>query len=373
MTGHGLFIGKFYPPHQGHHRVIRQAALDCERVTVLVMASIAESISLAERVSWLQAEHADDPQVVVAGIRCDAPMDLGDEQVWQAQVAVMQAGIRAAGSDAAVDVVYCGDSYGPELARRFNADLAPMRRDGLSATGVRSDLAGFWDSLAPATRAGLTTRIVLLGAESTGTTTISTMLASNYRRRGGVWERTAWVGEYGREHTEIKWDKARSAARERGLPEPALDEITWDHEDFDTVAFEQTAAEERAAAQGSPVLTCDTDSFATFLWERRYLGAQARPLQPWAQQLPPRHLYLITDHEGVPWEDDGMREGDLSVRAAMTGWFIDELTAAGHSWVLLTGTLEERLRLAVRSSDQVLTQRLTFGSPFTGPGFASPM
>lgn len=367
---HGLFIGKFYPPHLGHHRVIRQAAAECDRLTVLVMASIAESITLAERVAWLRAEHLEDAGVVVGGIRCDAPMDLGDEPIWQTQVAIMRAGIRATGAQDDVDAVYSGDSYGPELARRFGAALVPMRRDGLSATGVRAEPAEYWDALAPATQAGLATRIVLLGAESTGTTTISKMLAEEYRGRGGVWERTAWVGEHGREHTEMKWDKARAAAREAGQPEPALDEIVWDRDDFDVVAAEQTAAEQRAAAGGSPVMICDTDAFATFLWERRYLGEQSRPRQPWATRLPPRHLYLVTDHEGVPWQDDGMREGDLEVRAAMTGWFVDELTAAGHSWVLLTGSLPERLRLAVRSSDQVLAERLRFGVPFTGPGFA---
>ena len=362
---HGLFIGKFYPPHRGHHRVIRQAAAECERLSVLVMASIAETIPLADRVAWLRAEHAGEASVVIGGIRCDAPMDIGDEQVWQTQVAIMRAGIRAGGQLDKVDVVYSGDSYGPELARRFDAALVPMERDGLSATSVRAALAGRWDELAPATRAGLATRIVLVGAESTGTTTISRLLADHYGRRGAPWARTAWVGEYGREYTRIKWDQARAA----GQTDLALDEMVWDHTDFDIVAVEQTAAEERAARSGSPVLICDTDAFATMLWERRYLGAAARTAQAWARELPPRHLYLVTDHEGVPWQDDGLREGDLAVRAAMTGWFIDELTAAGHSWVLLTGPLEERLRLAVCSIDQLLAQRLRFGTPFTGPGF----
>ena len=43
---HGLLIGKFYPPHLGHHAAIRRAAAECERVSVLVMASAAESIAV---------------------------------------------------------------------------------------------------------------------------------------------------------------------------------------------------------------------------------------------------------------------------------------------------------------------------------------
>jgi nicotinamide riboside kinase len=105
------------------------------------------------------------------------------------------------------------------------------------------------------------------------------------------------------------------------------------------------------------------------VWERRYLGtgdAGARDGQPWAtRELPFHDLYLLTSHEGVPWHDDGLREGDLAIRAAMTGWFITALTAAGHSWVLLTGTVDERLRLAIRATDLALRFRGAFGASMT--------
>lgn len=67
----------------------------------------------------------------------------------------------------------------------------------------------------------------------------------------------------------------------------------------------------------------------------------------------------------MPWHDNGLREGDLRVRAAMTEWFAAALTRAGHSWVLLTGTPEERLRLAIRSVDLALEDRSSFGSSIT--------
>jgi HTH-type transcriptional regulator, transcriptional repressor of NAD biosynthesis genes len=81
--------------------------------------------------------------------------------------------------------------------------------------------------------------------------------------------------------------------------------------------------------------------------------------------LPPRDIYLLTSHEGVPWRDDGLREGDLAIRAAMTGWFAGALTAAGHSWVLLTGSLEDRQALAVQVTDYALDHRGRFGPAIT--------
>ncbi|MGW4247791.1 AAA family ATPase [Nocardia sp. NPDC004722] len=355
---HGLLIGKFYPPHHGHHALIRHAAACCDEVTVLAMKSAAETIALADRVAWLRAEHPE-PTVHIAGIACDAPLDVTDDRVWAAQVAAMRAGLRAAGARPPVDAVFCGDAYGPELARRFDAVAVQVERTPLSATAVRRDLTGRWHDLAPATRAGLATRVVVLGAESTGTTTIAAALAEHYAARGGVWADTRWVPEYGREYTTIKW---------ASQPDRGLDEISWEADDFDRVAAEQTQREEAAARSGSPLLVCDTDAFATSVWERRYLGPAARADQPWTA-VPKRAVYLLTDHTGVPWHDDGLREGDLDVRAAMTDWFADELTRANHSWVMLTGTLDQRLELAIRTIDPLLALGARFGEPLHGPGF----
>lgn len=353
---HGLMIGKFYPPRIGHHEAIRAAAARCEKFTVVVMAAAVETISLAERMSWLRDEHRTDANVRVAGIRCDAPMDVTDQRVWAAQVAAMRAGVRTAGAAAEVDAVFSGDYYCAELARWFGATAVRTDRTG-SSTSVRRDLAGRWHELAPATRASLTTRVVVVGAESTGTTTVAEALARHYAARGGVWAATQCVSECGREYTQLKWE---------ANPSVAIDELVWDAADFDVIGPEQARREEFAAQAGSPVLICDTDAFATSIWKRRYLGDASGG--PWTA-VPPRAVYLLTDHDGVPWHDDGMREGDLPIRAAMTGWFADALTAAGHSWVLLTGTLDERVDLAVRTVESLLALRARFGEPLRGPGF----
>jgi hypothetical protein len=47
----------------------------------------------------------------------------------------------------------------------------------------------------------------------------------------------------------------------------------------------------------------------------------------------------------------------------MTGWFTDALTHAGESWVLLTGSVEQRLALAIRTTDLLLAQAATFAAP----------
>lgn len=133
---HGLMIGKFYPPRIGHHEAIRAAAARCEQFTVLVMAAAVETIPLADRITWLREEHQGDVNVRIAGIPCDAPVDVTDQRVWAAQVAAMRAGVRAAGTAPDIDVVFSGDDYVDELARRLGATAV---RTGAPAAAPRYD------------------------------------------------------------------------------------------------------------------------------------------------------------------------------------------------------------------------------------------
>jgi NadR type nicotinamide-nucleotide adenylyltransferase len=366
---HGLVVGKFYPPHRGHQYLIEQAAGQCAAVTVLVMAAAGETVRLGDRVAWLRAACRGLPGVTVTGVPCDVPVDYRDPLIWTAQVAVMQAALRQ-NEHSRVDVVFSSEPYGTELAAWLGAEpvCVDSGQTAVPASGsqLRADLAGRWDDLIEPAQASLCARVVLAGAESTGTSTIAGLLAGHYRRRGGAWARTRCVAEAGRDYTLAKWRQERTAAAAAGRAEPPLDELTWTPADFDAIAAEQTRRENDAAAAGSPLVVCDTDALATSVWERRYLGERARGPQPWATALLPRHdVYLLTSHEGVPWHDDGLREGDLAIRAAMTGWFMTTLTAAGQSWVLLTGSIDERLNLAVRVTDAVLQRQATFGPAIT--------
>ncbi|WP_305095169.1 AAA family ATPase [Prescottella sp. R16] len=358
MYRHALVIGKFYPPHRGHHHLVRSAARIADHVTVVVMASAAETIPLDDRVTWMRQTHASDAAVTVTGIVCDAPMDLESETVWAAQVACMRAAVRQV-DETPIDAVVSSEKYGDELARRFGATHvcidAGRVAHPISGTACRADLAGRWDQLGEYTRAGLAARIVVLGAESTGTTTVSRALAQRYRSRGGGWARTGWVPEYGRQATVDKLDALRAVR-----PDATMDDLVWTGDDFAHIAAEQSRTEERAARTGSPVLICDTDAFATTVWERRYLGTDSRRAQEGLTER--RALYLLTDHVGVPFVQDGIRDGE-HVRAEMTRWFEDALTATRRSWVLLTGPLPERVALAERVVDLALAQRSSFGVP----------
>jgi HTH-type transcriptional repressor of NAD biosynthesis genes len=352
--GHGLVLGKFYPPHAGHHHLVRTAAAACHRLTVLVCASAVESIPLADRVAWMREVHPE-PGVEVVGTRDELHVDYSDPHVWDAHMAVF----RAAVPDP-VDAVFTSEAYGEELGRRFGAaavTVDPERRvHPVSGTAVRKDPVGCRDRLAGPVRAALAHRVVVLGAESTGTTTLARALAAHYRARGGIWADTAWVPEYGRRYSEQKYARLRAEK-----PEARFEEVAWDSSEFTLIAERQLAAEDAAARSASPVVFCDTDALATTVWHERYTGRPSPAVAAVAARG--RHdLWLLTDHHGVPFEDDGLRDG-AHLRPWMTDRFRDALTSRGLPHLLLTGTHEDRLRAATAAVDAVLARGRRFADP----------
>lgn len=331
---------------------MRTAQDHCERLTVLVCAASVESVPLADRVAWMREAH---PEAEVVGAVDDIPVDLHDPAVWEAHMAIFRGAVTGR-----VDAVFTSEAYGAELARRFGAEevcVDPGRTVfPVSGTAVRADPVGCWDFLGPAVRASLARRVVVLGAESTGTTTLSRALAAHYRRRGGVWAATGWVAEYGRRYSEEKLAAARAAD-----PAASWPDVSFASEEFPVIARRQDAEEERAARLGSPVLFCDTDSFATGVWHERYTGRRSEEVEKIAG-LTRRDLYLLTDDADVPFEDDGLRDGP-QLRPWMTGRFREELARTGRRFLVVRGDREARLAAAVAAVDELLAEGWHFADP----------
>jgi NadR type nicotinamide-nucleotide adenylyltransferase len=362
---HGLVIGKFYPPHAGHHHLVDTAAAACARVTVVVAASTVESVPLALRTAWLREAHPQ-PHVEVVPVVDDAEIDYDSDEIWSAHVAAFRAGLALRSGLGVtvppVDAVFSSEPYGAELAARFSAVHVPVdpprRRFPISGTAARADPVAAWEWLSPPVRAYLARRVVVTGAESTGTTTLARALAAHYAGRGGVWAATRWVPEYGRTFTEEKLAAARRTAADPSL---WLDDLAWESAEFTAIAERHAALEDAAARAGSPLLVCDTDAFATALWHERYLGAPAPAVEAVHERVP-HHLWILTSPDGVPFEQDGWRDGE-SIRSWMSGRFREELEKRDLPHIVVTGAHEERLAAAVEAADALLAH----GWPFSAP------
>lgn len=331
---HALVLGKFYPLHAGHTNLIRNALARCDRVTVQLLGASQESIPLAVREDWLREEH---PTARIVSAIDDAPVDFDSADAWDEHMLLIRSLL-----DSPVDAVFSSDAYGAELAARLAAQWVQVdpgrRHTPVSGTAIRADVPGHWWALAPAVRAWLTRRVVVLGAESTGSTTLAAALAEHYD--------TEWVPEYGREHSET---------RVGGLDSP------WRSDEFDLIVDRQIALENEARRRvPRPLLICDTDVLATTLWHERYVGPAPAQLVARAAAHPPA-LYVLTGDE-IPFVQDGMRDGE-HLRQDMQQRFRDTLAAQAVPWLETTGSVPERVAQASAAIDRMLADAFTFALP----------
>lgn len=357
MTTNALVIGKFYPPHAGHRHLIETAAVGADHAYVLVQGNRFESLSVAQRAGWLTEEFSteafDGGNVTIVPVRNDCPVDYASDEIWTAQVENMRWALKAHGVEK-IDAVYSSEGYGDRLAQAFGAAHVPVEpartTHPVSGTMCRDDLSGNWEQLVPAARRGLAVRVIVVGAESTGTTTLSEDLREHYLQQ---FPALADVPEYGRYYTYELLESLQLTN-----PEASVEDLVWTDTDFGIIANRQTELEQ-AAAEAAPLVIADTDALATTLWERYYLGDGSYGSYDAQAHLPRRDVYLLTDHNGVDFEDDGWREGEHR-RPEMTEWFKETLTDEGHSWILVTGSPERRLATATAVIDAMLTQQNTF-------------
>lgn len=317
-AGLGVVIGKFYPPHRGHKYLIDTAAAAVARLVVIVCGKPEQPIPGAVRAAWLREIH---PGVEVLAIDDHYPDD--DSRLW-AELTVGWLG-------RAPDVVFTSEEYGDAWAgflgcRHVLVDRA-RRAVPCSGTAIRRDPLAYWAYLEPPVRGYLAKRVCVVGAESTGTTTLARALAAHYR--------TAWVPEYGRAYSELK------AARG--------DSDTWTSDEFTQIAAEQGRQEDEAARRADRLLICDTDPFATGIWHRRYLGTRSPAVEAIAESYRP-DLYLLTGDE-IPFVQDGLRDGE-HIRHWMHDTFAEELTRAGRPFALLRGPHAARLAAATTLIDR---------------------
>lgn len=341
---HGLVIGKFYPLHAGHVALIRAALARCDRVTVQVHESSVETLPGELRAAWLR-EECPTAHVVV-GLD-DHPVDYTSEAAWQGHVAVMRGLL-----DAPVDAVVTSDSYGAELARRLEAtwvQVDPGRNaTPVSSSLVRADPGGWWWALPPAVRAWYARRVVVTGAESTGTTTLALALQHHFG--------TPLVPEYGREWSEI---------RPGGFTAP------WQSAEFDLIAREQARIEDDAARHTPiPLVIADTDPLATALWHERYVGRPSPSVLALATGRVP-DLYLLTGDE-IPFVQDGLRDGE-HIRHAMQERFREVLRAQGAPWVEVRGTPAQRLATAIAQIEPLLAEPRVLTDPLPQVGGDEPL
>ena len=157
-------------------------------------------------------------------------------------------------------------------------------------------------------------RIAILGAESSGKSTLAAALAEHYQ--------TVWVPEYLREFV----DAHQRVPRE---------------EDQYAIALTQRMRENDAAMRANRYLFCDTTPLMTALYSRVYWGRVDAQLA----ELDSLHEYaltLVTAPDG-PWMPDGLQRESEAVRQSVHALVLANLRARGIAHTVVAGDPAQRM------------------------------
>lgn len=326
----GVVVGKFYPPHLGHNYLIDTALKNCDQVDVLVVDNPAYVIPSAKRAEWLKARHPAAKVQIIPDISDD-----DNSPAWALHT------LRFLGYTP--DVVFSSEPYGKTWAeamgcRHVDVDIS-RQSVPISGTKVRQDLLESWNYLSDQTRAGLAIRIVVLGAESTGSTTLTRDLAATLE--------VPSVPEVGRHYTESLLTASDSIKRDD------YTEVAWTDADFHSIGRLQQDYENAVAARSDGVIVCDTNATATELWQRRYMTKTTAEMKAIAAR-DVAHLYIVTSDD-IPFDQDGIRDGE-KFRAQMNRWFVRRVKQSGLPYIVVSGSRAERLAAAKKAATKIIKQ-----------------
>jgi len=164
-------------------------------------------------------------------------------------------------------------------------------------------------------------KIVVIGPESTGKSTLSKQLAEALH--------TLWVPEYARAYLEQL-------------------ETPYDEHDLLKIAQGQLTLEDIITESAEKFLVCDTDLYVIKVWSENKYGR----CHPWVlEQIAARKydMYLLTDID-MAWEDDPLREhGSPEMRQYFYTIYKELVTNSGFPYVFIHGTPAERLAQALQA------------------------
>ena len=319
--GTGLVIGKFWPPHNGHLALIRFAMTQSHKVFVIICDGPRYDIPGALRLQWLQQIFPEADVLITPEDHAD-----NDSFGWAEKTKQLLGFIP--------DKVFSSEDYGEPYARHLGSQhvsFDPRREQvPISGTAIRKDPYRYWEYLHPSVRAHYLKKIALVGAESCGKTTLGNALAKEF----GAYI----VPEYGR----FYWDAKQFAG----------DDPIWSTEEFVHIAEKQNESENHFALRTNKILICDTNSFLTGIWHRRYLGFYS----PEVDQISSTKQYdlVLFCPANIPFVQDGTRDGEF-IRADMSRWVNERLSENGVPFITMEGRPEERLSVAADAVKKLFT------------------
>lgn len=315
MPTRGLTLGKYAPLHAGHRLVIDTALGEVSELVVVVYDSPSTTrVPLAVRADWVRRLYPT-ARVVEAW---DGPEAVGyAPELMRAHERYVRdvLGLRD------ITHFYSSEPYGEHMSAALGAvdrRVDPGREQvPVSATAVRADPFANRGFLAPLVYRDLIVNVAILGAPSTGKSTLAERLASEHHTR--------WMPEHGRAF----WHHHQ---RGRRLSPAQLV----------TLAREHLEREDAQLEASNRVLFTDTSAISTLTFARYYHGVAPDDLVDLADSAARRYDLTFVCDTDIPYEDTWDRSGPVR-REAFQRQVVADLAVRNVPFVLIRGDLDTRV------------------------------
>jgi HTH-type transcriptional repressor of NAD biosynthesis genes len=334
----GFIGGKFLPLHLGHVYAIVHASSMVDELYVVLSHSEKRDKELCEqtklepipaqiRLRWLSQLTKDMPHVKVLSIEDNQ----GNEDYdWEEGATRIKQAIGRT-----IDFVFSSElEYHDIFAKLYPTSkhivIDPDRRQvGISATKIREEgVFHHWSYLPDFVKPYFVKKVVIVGTESCGKSTLTKNLAKIYN--------TSYVEEYG-----------RTVCEELGGCDGIIIE-----EDYLKIAYGHKMKEIEAIERANKLVFIDTEAIVTQFYSHLY-NEVYQPVLDEIAKLQDYDLWLFLEPD-VTWVNDGLRvHGEVSARNE-NNQHLKKLLEQHHiEYQILHGSYENRLKGAMEKIEEL--------------------
>ena len=318
----GIVIGKFLPLHNGSLTVCKVAQALSRKLIIIIINTPGDPIPINLRIKWLKQEN---PKAIVTVMLQQSALSYKDQLnklLHDFSKKLNSVNFHLFSSNP------CIASLAKNLKIKCSI-LDPYRlSQNTNSKDILTDPYSNWFDMPISVRSSLTRRVVLIGPESVGKSTLAEQLKTSLIQR-------PFLPEYGRPYEVFR--------------EPG----PYKNHEFESIIAVHAAHRKALLPFSGPIFVEDTDELATAVWAEMLMGKTLPSIE---KKINLPYLYLLLD-PSVPFTTEETRYFDNEKRLEFFNKIKAKLDDYKASYTMIKGPWSTRNRTSKEIIKKLLNER----------------